>query len=302
MNKEQALISSTTSQTYHWRDVAGLKIFYREAGPADGPAVVLLHGYPSTSKMYTPLIPLLAAAGYHVIAPDYPGFGLSDAPTPAQYSYTFENIARTMNQLLSELGMENYALFMQDYGGPVGFRMAMANSKAVNAIIVQNGNAYEEGLGAKWGTLFKYWQDPEAHPEVMDAFVSFKSVRQRHLGNSPNPQRYNPEAWHEEFAMLSRPGSRAIQSTLFYDYQNNVKSYPVWQKWMREHQPPALILWGKYDPSFIVPGAKAFKRDLPDAELHILDAGHFALEEANEEIAELVIDFLAREVKKPKEQ
>lgn len=292
MVKERAVFSSTSSLTYHWHEVAGVRIFYRQAGPVGGPTLILLHGYPSTSKMYVPLIPLLAAAGYHVIAPDYPGFGLSDAPEPDKYTYSFENIARTLNQFLSELGLKNYVLFMQDYGGPIGFRMAREKSEGLAAIIIQNGNAYEEGLGAKWATLSQYWKDPDAHSELMDAFTSLEGARERHLGNTPNPERYNPETWHEEFAMLSRPGARAIQSTLFYDYQHNVISYPEWQRWMRDHQPPALILWGKYDPSFIVSGAEAFKRDLPDAELHILDAGHFALEEANEEIAELMIGFL----------
>lgn len=296
MNKENSMHSSTSSHTYQWHNINGINIFYREAGPIHGQTVVLLHGYPSTSKMYSPLIPLLAAAGYHIIAPDYPGFGLSDAPAPADYDYTFDNIADTMSQLLSALNIKRYVLFMQDYGGPVGFRIAQAHPEKLDAIIVQNANAYEEGLGAKWQTLSKYWKEPDAYPELMDAFTSLEGARQRHLGNTPNPNRYNPETWHEEFDMLSRPGARIIQSELFYDYQNNVKSYPAWQKWMREHQPPALILWGKYDPSFIVPGAQAFKRDLPDAELHILDAGHFALDEANEEVAELMIDFLRRNV------
>lgn len=298
MPKQHAMISSTSSQTYHWREVAGVRIFYRQAGPVSGPTLVLLHGYPSTSKMYAPLIPLLAAAGYHIVAPDYPGFGLSDAPAPDKYTYSFENIACTMNLFLHELGITNYVLFMQDYGGPVGFRMALQRSDGLKAIVVQNGNAYAEGLGAKWKIIAQYWKNPDAHPELIDDFTSLESARERHLGNTPNPERYNPETWQEEFEMLSRPGSRAIQTALLYDYRNNVESYPEWQQWMRKHQPPALILWGKYDPSFIVPGAEAFKTDLPDAELHILDAGHFALDEANEDVAKLMIDFLARTLRK----
>jgi len=246
--------------------------------------------------MYASLIPLLVAEGYHIVAPDYPGFGLSDSPAPEIFNYSFDGIAKIVSQFLAELGIERYVLFMQDYGGPVGFRIAQTNPERVEAIIVQNANAYEEGLGDKWKELARYWIDPGAHPEIIDAFISIDGVRNRHLGYTPNPHLYNPEAWIEEFHMLSRPDARAIQAALFYDYQSNIKAYPKWQKWMREQQPHALILWGKYDPSFIVAGAEAFKRDLPDAELHILDAGHFALDEANEEVAALVLDFLKRKV------
>lgn len=296
MTTVSGLLSSTASQTYHWHKTAGVNIFYREAGPADAPTVVLLHGYPSTSKMYASLIPFLAMH-YHVIAPDYPGFGLSDSPKPGNYSYTFENIAGTLNQFLTELGIERYVLFMQDYGGPVGFRLAHLRPEKIQAIIVQNANAYEEGLGEKWSKLALYWKDPDSHPEQIEAFTSLEGARQRHLGNTPSVERYNPETWEEEYAMLNRPGARAIQAALFYDYQNNVKSYPKWQAWMRQYQPSALILWGKYDPSFIVPGAEAYKRDLPEAELHLLNAGHFALDEANEEVAQLTLDFLGRVLK-----
>ncbi|MEC5319680.1 alpha/beta hydrolase [Brenneria populi subsp. brevivirga] len=293
MTTANALPSTTASQTYRWHETKRVKIFYREAGPAGTPTVVLLHGYPSTSKMYAPLIPLLATR-YHVIAPDYPGFGLSDAPNPDSYAYTFDHIADTMDLFLTELKIERYVLFMQDYGGPVGFRMAQLSPEKIAAIVVQNANAYREGLGEKWAKLALYWEDPDAHPEQLDAFMSREGARQRHLGNTPAPERYNPETWEEEYAMLTRPGARAIQAALFYDYQNNVKSYPHWQAWMRQRQPRVLILWGKYDPSFIVPGAEAYKRDLPDAELHLLNAGHFALDEANEEVAQLTLDFLGR--------
>jgi len=245
--------------------------------------------------MYASLIPLLSTR-FHIIAPDYPGFGLSDAPEPQSYTYTFDNIARTLSLFLSELGIVNYSLFMQDYGGPVGFRMAQLNPENIDAIVIQNANAYEEGLGQKWSKLSLFWKDPHANSDQLDAFMSYEGARQRHLGNTPAPERYNPETWEEEYQMLTKPESRAIQSALFYDYQNNVNSYPVWQEWMRQYQPPALILWGKYDPSFIVPGAEAYKKDLPDAELHILNAGHFALDEANEEVAQLTLEFLAKKL------
>lgn len=293
MQATDMLPSTTASQTYKWHETEGVNIFYREAGPAGAPVIVLLHGYPSTSKMYAPLIPLLATR-YRIIAPDYPGFGLSDAPESGSFTYTFDNIARLLGRFLNEIGVAEYVLFMQDYGGPVGFRMAMSNPQKTQAIIIQNANSYEEGLGQKWSTLALYWQDPEANTDQLEAFMSYEGARQRHLGNTPSPERYNPEAWEEEYLMLTRPEARAVQAALFYDYQNNVKNYPRWQEWMRHHQPPALILWGKYDPSFIVPGAEAYRRDLPEAELHLLDAGHFALDEANDVVAELTLAFLDR--------
>lgn len=293
MQTTDMLPSTTASQTYKWHETEGVKIFYREAGPAGAPVIVLLHGYPSTSKMYAPLIPLLATR-YRIIAPDYPGFGLSDAPEPDRYTYSFDNIACTLDRFLSGIGVGQCALFMQDYGGPVGFRMAMMNPDRISALIIQNANAYEEGLGQKWAKLALYWQDPQANADQLEAFMSREGARQRHLGNTPSPERYNPETWEEEYLMLTRPEARAIQGALFYDYQNNVKAYPRWQEWMLEHQPPALILWGKYDPSFIVPGAEAYLRDLPDAELHILDAGHFALDEASDAVAQLTLAFLDR--------
>jgi pimeloyl-ACP methyl ester carboxylesterase len=199
--------------------------------------------------------------------------------------------------LLEHLRIDRYVLFMQDYGGPVGFRIALARSERVQAIIIQNANAYREGLGVKWGTIAQYWADPDAHPEQVDLFTSLEGARRRHLGDSPNPEHYNPDTWNDEYAMISRPGQRAIQAALLYDYRTNVESYPRWQAWLRERQPPALVLWGRYDPSFIVPGAEAYRRDLPDAELHLLDAGHFALDEKTDEVAKLSRAFLARHLK-----
>lgn len=286
-------VSATT--TYHRVTVGGLGIFYREAGPRDAPTILLLHGYPSSSRQWDPLLPLLADR-YHLIAPDYPGFGQSDAPPPERFTYTFDSLAAVMEGLVTQLGIERYTLFLQDYGGPVGFRMALAHPERVSALIVQNANAYTEGLGAKWQGIARYWADPAAHPEQLDAFTSLEGARQRHLGTSPNPDRYNPDTWTDEYAALSRPGQRAIQAALLYDYRTNVASYPAWQAWMRAHPVPTLVLWGRYDPSFIVPGAEAYRRDVPGAELHILDAGHFALDEATDDVARLTRDFLGRHV------
>lgn len=284
---------TTATTTYHTVDVDGLKLFYREAGPKGAPTIVLLHGYPSSSRMWDSLIPLLADR-YHLIAPDYPGFGQSEAPSPDRYTYTFDHLADTTAALLKALGVSRYTLFMQDYGGPVGFRIAMAAPDRVEAIIIQNANAYREGLGAKWANIARYWQDPQGHPEQVDAFVGFEGTKQRHLGTSPNPERYNPDGWNDEFTWLSTPGQRAIQAALLYDYRNNVDSYPRWQAWLRERQPKMLVLWGRYDPSFIVPGAQAYQRDVPSAEVRILDAGHFALDEKTEDVAALTRAFLAK--------
>ena len=288
--------STSATTTYHRTQVDGVGVFYREAGPKDAPTLVLLHGYPSSSRMFDTLIPLLAGR-YHVIAPDYPGFGQSEAPPPSRYTYTFDQLAETTNALLEQLKIDRYALYLQDYGGPVGFRIAVAHPERVRALVIQNANAYKEGLGAKWTGIAEYWADPAAHPEQVDAFTSLEGAKQRHIANSPNPERYNPDTWTDEYAILSRPGEREIQASLLYDYRTNVASYPAWQAWLREHRPPTLVVWGRYDPSFIAPGAEAYKRDLPDAEVHLLDAGHFALDEKVDEIARLMIEFLGKQPK-----
>ncbi len=289
-----ALLPSTSATTtYHRVEVDGVGIFYREAGPRDAPTVVLLHGFPTSSRQFQALIPLLAPH-YHIIAPDYPGFGQSDAPSPAAYRYSFDQLAATMGRLLDLLGIDRYALYIHDYGAPVGFRMMLARPERLRALITQNGNAYAEGLGPKWAKIAEFWAKPEAHPEVVDAFLSFEGTKQRHIAGTSHPERYNPDDWTDEFAHLSKPGQQEIQSTLLYDYRTNVASYPAWQRWLRAQQPPTLIVWGANDPSFIAAGAEAFKRDLPQAELHLLDAGHFALEEQNDEVARVILRFLAK--------
>lgn len=285
--------STSETTTYHVAQVDGVGVFYREAGPKDAPTIVLLHGYPASSRQYASLIPLLATH-YHVIAPDYPGFGESDAPPPSQYTYTFDHLAQTVSGLLDQLKIDRYALYLQDYGGPVGFRIMEAHPERIRALVIQNANAYKEGLGKNWLTIARYWADPAAHPEVIDYFTSLELTKQRHIVNSPNLERYDPQVWLDEYAFLSKPGEREIQGRLLYDYRTNIASYPRWQEWMRAHQPPTLILWGRYDPSFITPGALAYQHDLPNAEVDVLDAGHFATEEKVDEIASDTLAFLGR--------
>lgn len=287
------LSSTTATTTYHRTQVDGVGIFYREAGPKDAPTIVLLPGFPSSSRGYAPLIPLLATH-YHVVAPDYPGFGQSDAPSPAAYAYTFDHLAATMDALLEQLSVTRYTLYLFDYGAPVGYRIMLAHPERLHALIVQNGNAYTQGLGPKWAQIAKFWSHPAAHPEVVDAFVSCEATKQRHLAGTSRPDAYDPDSWNDEYAHLSRPGQREIQANLLYDYRTNVASYPAWQAWLREHKPPTLIVWGANDPSFIAAGATAYRTDLPDADIHLLDAGHFALDEKNDEIARLILDFMAR--------
>jgi pimeloyl-ACP methyl ester carboxylesterase len=285
--------STSATNTYHRVPIDGVEIFYREAGPKDAPTIVLLHGFPSSSREFDTLIPLLAAR-YHLIAPDFPGFGQSAAPPPSSYSYTFDHLAQTTSEFLAALKVTKCVFYLHDYGGPVGFRVILANPERVQALIIQNANAYKEGLGAKWANIMLYWADPKAHADVFDSFVSLDATEKRHTLGTSNPERYNPDTWTDEYAHLSKPGQKDIQASLLYDYRTNVDSYPAWQAWLRQHQPPTLVVWGRNDPSFIAPGGEAYKRDVPDAEVHLLDAGHFALDEKNDETAGLILAFLAK--------
>jgi pimeloyl-ACP methyl ester carboxylesterase len=289
-----APIPSTSATTsYHRVEVDGVGVFYREAGPKDAPTIVLLHGFPSSSREFDTLIPLLATH-YHLIAPDFPGFGRSDAPPPAEYAYTFDHLAETTTDLLDKLKIRSYTLYIHDYGAPIGFRIILAHPDRLHALITQNGNIYSDGLGTKWAKIAEYWADPKAHPEVIDAFLSYEATKQRHIAGTSHLDRYDPDTWADEYDHLSKPGQRKIQEDLLYDYRTNVASYPKWQAWLREHKPPTLVAWGGNDPSFTAPGATAFKRDLPDAEIHLLDAGHFALDEQTDDIAQLILGFMAR--------
>jgi pimeloyl-ACP methyl ester carboxylesterase len=279
--------------TYQSVAIDGLRIFYREAGPKDAPTLLLLHGFPSSSRMYEPLLSRLSKR-YHLVAPDYPGFGHSDAPSPSQFAYTFDRLAEVMDGFVRALDLQRYSLFMQDYGGPVGFRLAIAHPERVEAMIVQNAVSHEAGLGPLWETRRAFWTDRAANEEKLRAnFTSLEATRQRHVGTSPHPERYDPDLWTDEFAFLSQPEQGQVQSDLFYDYRTNVASYPQWQAWLREHRPALLVLWGIYDPSFVVAGAEAYRNDVPDAQVHLLSAGHFALDEAADEIAQLTDTFLA---------
>jgi pimeloyl-ACP methyl ester carboxylesterase len=287
------LLSTDATTTYHRAQVDGVGIFYREAGPANAPTIVLLHGFPSSSREFNTLIPLLATK-YHLIAPDYPGFGLSDAPSPTAYTYTFDHLAQTIDDLLEKLKVTHYTLYLHDYGAPIGFRIILAHPDQLHALIIQNGNVYKAGLGTKWTKIAEYWADPTAHPEVLNAFLSFEATKERHVAGTSHPDRYDPDTWISEYADLSRPGQREIQGDLLYDYRTNVASYAKWQAWLRNDQPPTLVVWGKNDPSFIAPGAEAFRQDIPNAEIHLLDAGHFALDEKTDEIADLILLFMAK--------
>jgi len=286
--------STSATTTYHRSAVHGVSVFYREAGPREATTIVLLHGFPSSSREFDTLIPLLATR-YHVVAPDFPGFGQSDAPPPSSYVYTFNHLAETTSDLMDQLKINKCVFFLHDYGGPIGFRIMLAHPKRVQALIIQNANVYQEGLGAKWAGIAQYWSDPKGHREVFDTFVSFAATEQRHTLGTSHLERYNPDTWTDEYAHLSKPGQREIQADLLYDYRTNVASYPAWQTWLHKYAPPTLVLWGRNDPSFIAPGGEAFRRDLPDAEIHLLDAGHFALDEKNDEIAGLILEFLAKQ-------
>jgi pimeloyl-ACP methyl ester carboxylesterase len=288
------LESTSATIAYHRVEVDGVGVFYREAGPNNAPTIVLLHGFPSSSREFDTLIPLLATR-YHLIAPDFPGFGHSDAQPPAQYAYTFDHLAKTIDDFLAAIDVKRYSLYLHDYGAPVGFRIMLAHPERLQALIIQNGNAYKEGLGAKWAKIAEYWADSKAHPEVVDAFLSFEATKQRHIAGTAHPERYNPDTWTDEYAHLAKPGQREIQAALLYDYRTNVAAYPEWQAWLRQHKPATLVAWGANDPSFTAPGAEAFRKDLPDAAIHLLDAGHFALDEKTDEIARLILDFMSKQ-------
>jgi pimeloyl-ACP methyl ester carboxylesterase len=284
--------AAVSTVEYKTLSVDGVNLFYREAGPKDGPVLLLLHGFPSSSRMYAGLIPLLVDQ-YHLIAPDYPGFGHSEAPPPEAFTYTFDHLAQCIDGLLENLGVHRYALFVQDYGGPVGFRLAVAHPERTTALIVQNAVAHEEGLSTLWEPRRAFWRDRTTYEErVRQNLLSLEAIRQRHVGASPHPERIDPDTWTYEHAFLTRPGMDRIQLELFYDYRTNVAAYPRWQAYLREQRPPTLVVWGKYDPSFTVAGALAYGRDVPEAEIHLLNAGHFALDEALDVIAALSQRFL----------
>jgi pimeloyl-ACP methyl ester carboxylesterase len=277
----------------YYRTVAidGISIFYREAGPKDAPTILLLHGLPSSSRMFEPLFSRLSDR-YHLVAPDYPGFGNSDWPNPKEFAYTFDHYAEIVTHFTEALSIPRYTLYMQDYGIDVGFRMVLAHPERIESLIVQDAVAHNEGLGANWKTRRAFWADRAANESALRTnLLSLAATRTRHVGSDPNVERYDPDLWKDEFYFLNQPGQADIQSDLFYDYRTNVEAYPKWQAWMREKQPRLLVIWGKHDLSFDPSEPEAYRRDVPNAEVHVLDASHFALDTAADEIAALVRAF-----------
>lgn len=274
--------------------VDGVRIFYRETGPREAPVILLLHGFPSSSRMFLNLFPLLSST-YRLIAPDYPGFGHSDTLPPEEFTYTFDHLSDCIEKFLSKINICRYTLYLQDYGGPIGFRLAIAHPERVTALIIQNAVIHIEGLSDSWTIRKAFWADRAAHEEKMrEALLSREVAQQRHLAGVSQHERIDPDTWSDEFAFLTRPGMADIQIDLMFDYQTNVAAYPNWQAYLREKLPPTLVVWGKHDPLFTVAGAMAFSREVPDAELHLLNASHFALDEEAELIAELIHRFMSK--------
>jgi len=281
-----------------YRSVAAdeLNIFYREAGDPNSPALLLLHGFPTSSHMFRDLIPLLADR-YHVVAPDLPGFGFSDAPDRARFKYTFDHLARVMDRFTEAVGLRRYGIYVFDYGAPVGLRLALARPDRITAIVSQNGNAYEEGLSQGWNPIQKYWKEPTAaNRAALRDFLAPQTTKWQYLHGVVDESLVAPEAYALDSALLARPGNDEIQLDLFLDYASNVALYPKFQEYFRTRQPPLLAVWGRNDPFFLPPGAEAFKRDSRNAEVRFFDTGHFALETHAGEIAAAIRDFLGRKL------
>ncbi|HME08163.1 MAG TPA: alpha/beta fold hydrolase [Bryobacteraceae bacterium] len=270
----------------------GINVFYREAGAKDSPVILLLHGFPTSSFQYRELMPLLADR-YRVLAPDLPGFGFTEVPASRNYRYNFDNLATTITAFIGKMQLEKFALYVFDYGAPTGFRIAMAHPEKISSIITQNGNAYEEGLGDAWSPIRRYWRDPTVeNRNALREALSPEAIKQQYV-ETPHPELVKPEGYTLDSALMSRPGNVGIQLDLFLDYANNVKLYPAFQRYFREQKPKTLAVWGRFDPFFIPAGAKAFGSDNPNASVHLIDAGHFALETHVLTVAEVMRDFLA---------
>ncbi|WP_405155047.1 alpha/beta fold hydrolase [Paenibacillus sp. FSL K6-0108] len=273
--------------------VDGISIFYREAGNKDNPTILLLHGYPSSSHMYRNLIPKLAGQ-YHVIAPDYPGFGRSDQPTVEEFAYTFDNLSEVMYSFIEKLEMDKFSIYVHDFGAPVGFILASKHPERIQTVISQNGNAYEEGLEPAWAPVRAFWENPKDENNikaVMDLF-SEEIVRLQYVSGTRNPEHISPDNWVSDMYRMNQPGNREIMLALHYDYQNNLKAYPIWHDYFRRYQPPTLVAWGKNDMFFGPNGALAYNKDLKDVEIHLLNTGHFPLEEDLEISSTLILQFL----------
>ncbi len=292
--------SSAEHPRYRTVEIDGLRVFYREAGAANAPVVLLLHGFPASSFMYRDLIERLAGR-YRVIAPDYPGFGYSDSPSTTQFAYTFDRLAEVVEKFTDRLGLERYAIYMQDFGGPVGFRLAHRRPERVSALIIQNANAYEDGLpDTFWAPARALWKEPTAanFDKIRQLALSDEALEWNYTHGVREPERINPDNWILQRTLIGRPGNQDVMLALLKDYGSNPSHYPEWQAYFRKHQPPTLIAWGRNDEIFPAPGARAFLRDLPRAELHLLDTGHFALEDKGDEIASLALDFLGRTLRR----
>ena len=291
------LLSAASAENevrYQTEKVDGLDIFYREAGNPEKPTLVLLHGFPTSSQMYRKVLDGLKD-DYHLIAPDYPGFGMSSAPSAKEFTYTFDRLAEVMDDFLEQKKISSYALMIHDYGAPIGFRIATAHPERVTGFVIMNGNAYEEGLSEKgWGPIFDYWKtkNPELGDTIAKQVFSLEGMKWQYTHGTKSPEKINPDNWILDTQRITRAGQKEIQLGLFYDYQNNVKLYPKWQKYLRDNQPPALIVWGKNDDFFPEPGAAAYKRDLKTVDYHILDTGHFPLEEEGPFIVEKMRSFM----------
>ncbi len=288
------MTQDSTRIRYRTATVQGIEIFYREAGSPEAPTLLLLHGFPTSSHMFRNLIPRLADR-YHVVAPDYPGFGHSAAPAHDAFPYGFARYAELVGGLTEQLGLARYALYVMDYGAPVGFRLATAHPERVTALIVQNGNAYDEGIAGFWDPIKAYWSTGAApEREAIRWLMSPKATQWQYTNGVPDLSLVDPDAALVDQALLDRPGNQEIQLDLFYDYRTNLPLYPEWQAYFRRYQPPTLVVWGQNDAIFVAAGAEPYRRDLPKAEIHMLDTGHFALETHGAEIAGLMRDFLAR--------
>lgn len=282
---------------YETATIDGVKLFYREAGPKDAPTVLLLHGFPTSSQMFRELIPRLSDR-YHLIAPDYPGYGFSDMPDRTGFAYTFDHDAELVDKLIERLGVSHYALYVMDYGAPVGFRLASKHPERVTALVIQNGNAYDEGLTKFWDPIKAYWASGATRErEDLRWLTTIKATKWQYTNGVRQVDRVSPDAWTVDQALLDRPGNADIQLDMLYDYRTNPPLYPQWQAYFRRYQPKTLIVWGKNDEIFPPDGAWPYRRDLPDAEIHLLDTGHFALETHGAEIAQDMRDFLGKWVK-----
>jgi len=287
---------SLTQMRYRTAEVDGIEIFYREAGPADAPVVLLLHGFPTSSHMFRDLIPRLAPH-YRVIAPDYPGYGFSSAPPTTDFGYTFDNLADVIDRFTQALGLDSYALYMQDFGGPIGFRLAVRYPGRVLALVVQNANAYEEGLSPAMDAARPAWECRTPETEAMlRGFLTLETTRFQYLHGARDPSLVSPDAWLHAQAGLDRPGNDEIQLAYLHDYGSNPRQYPEWQDYLRRYQPPTLVVWGRNDPFFTEAGAQAYRGDVAACELHLFETGHFALEEEAPTIARLILNFLGRKL------